>query len=120
MRQNATAWLTGISNKQIPNKRRIGKRYSFGTRTACSAAPMINVAMVDLAFVAERDTTVAEVNAVMREASGQAPLLGILGYSVAPLVSSDFNHNPASATFDATLTKVAGGLPIGCWIRLWL
>ena len=88
-----------------------GKLVGYGIRV-----PTINVAMVDLAFVAKRDTTVEEVNAVMQEASEQGPLLGILGYSVAPLVSSDFNHNPASATFDATLTKVAGRLvKVAAW-----
>jgi glyceraldehyde 3-phosphate dehydrogenase len=76
--------------------------------------PTINVAIVDLSFVAGRDTTVDEVNAVMREASEQGPLAGILRYSGAPLVSIDFNHDPASATFDATLTKVAGRLVKVC------
>jgi glyceraldehyde 3-phosphate dehydrogenase (phosphorylating) len=70
--------------------------------------PTINVAMLDLAFVAARDTTVEEVNAVMHEASAAGTLAGVLRYSQAPLVSIDFNHDPASATFDATLTKVAG------------
>jgi glyceraldehyde 3-phosphate dehydrogenase len=45
----------------------------------------------------------------MKEAS-QGALKGILGYNDAPLVSIDFNHNPASSTFDATLTKVSGRL----------
>ena len=76
--------------------------------------PTINVAIVDLSFVAARDTTVEEVNAVMREASEQRPLAGILRYSDAPLVSIDFNHDPASATFDATLTKVTGRLVKVC------
>ena len=70
--------------------------------------PTINVAMLDLAFVAARDTTVEEVNAVMHAASAVGPLARVLRYSQAPLVSIDFNHDPASATFDATLTKVAG------------
>jgi glyceraldehyde 3-phosphate dehydrogenase len=70
--------------------------------------PTINVAILDLTFVAARDTTVEEVNAVMQEAGAVGPLAGVLRYSNAPLVSTDFNHDPASATFDATLTKVAG------------
>ena len=70
--------------------------------------PTINVAILDLAFVAARDTTVEEVNAVMHEASAVGRLAAVLRYSNAPLVSIDFNHDPASATFDATLTKVAG------------
>jgi glyceraldehyde 3-phosphate dehydrogenase len=65
--------------------------------------------VVDLSFIAARDTTVEEVNAIMKEAS-QGALKGILGYNDAPLVSIDFNHNPASSTFDATLTKVSGRL----------
>jgi glyceraldehyde 3-phosphate dehydrogenase len=70
--------------------------------------PTINVTMLDVAFVAARDTTVEEVNPVMREASCVGPLASVLRYSQAPLVSIDFNHDPASATFDATLTKVVG------------
>ncbi|MBI3229889.1 MAG: type I glyceraldehyde-3-phosphate dehydrogenase [Burkholderiales bacterium] len=71
--------------------------------------PTINVSIVDLTFTASRDTTVDEVNAIMKEAS-EGALKGILDYNTAPLVSVDFNHNPASSTFDATLTKVSGNL----------
>jgi glyceraldehyde 3-phosphate dehydrogenase len=71
--------------------------------------PTINVSIVDLSFIAARDTTVDEVNAIMKEAA-EGPLKGILGYNVEPLVSVDFNHNPASSTFDSTLTKVSGRL----------
>jgi glyceraldehyde 3-phosphate dehydrogenase len=72
--------------------------------------PVINVSIVDLSFVAARDTTVDEVNDIMKKASEAAPLKGILGYNKAPLVSSDFNHDPRSSIFDATLTKVSGRL----------
>jgi glyceraldehyde 3-phosphate dehydrogenase len=72
--------------------------------------PTINVSIVDLAFIAARDTTVDEVNAIMKAASETGPLAGILHYSTGPLVSVDFNHDPASSTFDATLTKVSGRL----------
>jgi glyceraldehyde 3-phosphate dehydrogenase len=72
--------------------------------------PTINVSLVDLSFIAARDTTVDEVNAVMKAASESGPLKGILNYNKAPLVSIDFNHDPASSTFDATLTKVTGRL----------
>jgi len=72
--------------------------------------PVINVSIVDLSFIAKRDTTVDEVNAVMKAASESGPLKGILEYNTAPLVSVDFNHNPASSVFDATLTKVSGRL----------
>jgi glyceraldehyde 3-phosphate dehydrogenase len=70
--------------------------------------PTINVSIVDLSFVAKRPTSVEEVNKAAKEAS-EADLKGILEYSTEPLVSSDFNHNPASSIFDATLTKVAEG-----------
>ena len=71
--------------------------------------PTINVSIVDLSFVAARDTTVDEVNAIMKEAANGA-LKGILTYNTDPLVSIDYNHNPASSNFDATLTKVSGRL----------
>jgi glyceraldehyde 3-phosphate dehydrogenase len=71
--------------------------------------PTINVSIVDLSFIASRDTSVQEVNQIMREAS-EGALKGVLGYTEEPLVSVDFNHNPASSTFDATLTKVLGRL----------
>jgi glyceraldehyde 3-phosphate dehydrogenase len=70
--------------------------------------PTINVSLVDLTFEAARPTTVEEVNAIMKEASAGA-LKGVLNYNTAPLVSVDFNHDPASSTFDSTLTKVSGG-----------
>ena len=72
--------------------------------------PTINVSIVDLSFIAARDTTVDEVNAIMKAASDSGPLKGILNYNTAPLVSVDFNHDPASSTFDSTLTKVSGRL----------
>jgi len=71
--------------------------------------PTINVSMVDLSFVSARETTVEEVNSILKEAA-EGPLKGILAYNTDPLVSVDFNHNPASSTFDATLTKVSGNL----------
>jgi glyceraldehyde 3-phosphate dehydrogenase len=55
------------------------------------------------------DTTVEEVNAILKKAS-DSTLKGILAYNDAPLVSIDFNHNPASSIFDATQTKVIGNL----------
>ena len=71
--------------------------------------PTINVSIVDLSFIAARDTTAEEVNAIMKEASNGA-LKGILTSNTEPLVSVDYNHNPASSNFDATLTKVSGRL----------
>ena len=81
-----------------------GKLDGFAIRV-----PTINVSLVDLSFIAARDTTVEEVNAIMKESSGGA-LKGILTYQTEPLVSVDFNHNPASSNFDSTLTKVSGRL----------
>ncbi|MFL5086802.1 MAG: type I glyceraldehyde-3-phosphate dehydrogenase [Xanthobacteraceae bacterium] len=80
-----------------------GKLDGFSIRV-----PTINVSLVDLTFVAKKKTTVEEVNAAVKQAS-EADLKGILEYSSEPLVSSDFNHNPASSIFDATITKVSDG-----------
>ncbi len=82
-----------------------GKLDGFAVRV-----PTINVSLVDLCFIAARDTTVDEVNAIMKEAAESAALKGILNFNKGPLVSIDFNHDPASSTFDATLTKVSGRL----------
>ncbi|RYE68794.1 MAG: type I glyceraldehyde-3-phosphate dehydrogenase [Oxalobacteraceae bacterium] len=71
--------------------------------------PTINVSIVDLSFIAKRDTTVEEINSLMK-AAAEGPLAGILTYNSAPLVSVDYNHNPASSNFDSTLTKVSGRL----------
>jgi len=71
--------------------------------------PTINVSMVDLSFVAMRDSSAEEVNAILKTAS-EGSLKGILAYNTEPLVSVDFNHNPASSIVDASLTKVSGRL----------
>ena len=70
--------------------------------------PTINVSLVDLTFAASRGTTIEEVNDAMKDAS-QREFKGIISYNDAPLVSIDFNHDPASCNFDATLTKVTNG-----------
>jgi glyceraldehyde 3-phosphate dehydrogenase len=105
------------TQSQIPTKTRAaaavglvlpelnGKLDGFSMRI-----PTINVSFVDLSFIAARDTTVDEVNAIMKKASESGELKGILGYSTAPLVSVDFNHDPRSSIFDATCTKVSGRL----------
>jgi glyceraldehyde 3-phosphate dehydrogenase len=80
-----------------------GKLDGFAIRV-----PTINVSIVDLTFVAKRRTTVEEVNQAVKQAS-ETDLKGVLEYNTEPLVSSDFNHNPASSIFDATLTKVSEG-----------
>ena len=70
--------------------------------------PTINVSIVDLTFTAGRKTTVAEINAAIKKAAN-GELKDIIAYNDAPLVSVDFNHDPASSTYDATLTKVIEG-----------
>ena len=80
-----------------------GKLDGFAMRV-----PTINVSVVDLSFVSKRATSVEEINQTIKTAS-QGKLKGILEYSDGPLVSVDFNHNPASSIFDATLTKVSEG-----------
>ena len=67
--------------------------------------PTINVSMVDLSFSAARETTIEEINSLMKQASG-GPLKGVLEYNDVPLVSVDFNHNPASSIYDSELSKV--------------
>ena len=71
--------------------------------------PTINVSLVDLTFLASRDTSVEEVNAIIEEAA-RGYLKGVLEVNKLPLVSVDFNHNPASSIFDASQTKVNGRL----------
>ncbi|EKD74462.1 MAG: hypothetical protein ACD_44C00437G0002 [uncultured bacterium] len=81
-----------------------GKLDGFAIRV-----PMVNVSVVDFTFEALRDTTVHEINQLMRAAS-QTSLKNILAYVDEPLVSIDFNHHPASSIFDASGTKVLGRL----------
>src|SRR6202171_6067993 len=80
-----------------------GKLDGFAMRV-----PTINVSIVDLSFTAARKTTVQEIHDAVK-AAANGPLKGILAYNDAPLVSVDFNHDPASSTYDATLTKVIQG-----------
>ena len=70
--------------------------------------PTINVSMVDLSFTAARETTLEEINSLMKQAS-ETSLSGVLEYNDTPLVSVDFNHNPASSIYDAELSKVING-----------
>jgi glyceraldehyde 3-phosphate dehydrogenase len=81
-----------------------GKLDGFAIRV-----PTANVSIVDLTFTASRATTVEEVNSIMK-AAAEGPLKGVLEYTDDPVVSSDFNHNPASSIFDASLTKVSNGV----------
>ena len=70
--------------------------------------PTINVSAVDLTFVAARETSIEEINDIMK-AAADGSLKGVLAYNDEPLVSVDFNHDPASSTYDAGLTKVMQG-----------
>jgi len=80
-----------------------GKLDGFAVRV-----PTINVSLVDLSFIAKRATSVEEINAAMKQAA-EGSLKGVLAYTDEPLVSVDFNHNPASSIYDATMTKVIDG-----------
>jgi len=80
-----------------------GKLDGFSMRV-----PTLNVSVVDLCFVAKRETTVDEVNRLVKDAA-EGPMAGVLAYNDAPLVSIDFNHNPHSSIFDAGLTRVMDG-----------
>ena len=80
-----------------------GKLDGFSMRV-----PTINVSAVDLSFVAERDTSIDEINEIMK-AAAEGELKGVLAYNDEPLVSVDFNHNPHSSIYDAGLTRVMEG-----------
>ena len=79
-----------------------GKLDGFAIRV-----PTINVSLVDLTFVPKRKTDVKEINTILK-AAAEGELKGILNYTDLQLVSIDFNGNPASSTYDATLTKIVG------------
>jgi glyceraldehyde 3-phosphate dehydrogenase len=80
-----------------------GKLTGFSMRV-----PTINVSVVDLSFVAARATSKEEIDAAINEAANGS-LKGILGVNTKPLVSVDFNNDPRSSVYDATLTQVMGG-----------
>ncbi len=77
-----------------------GKLDGFAMRV-----PTLNVSVIDFTFIAKRSTTATEVNDIMRQAKSD-----VLHISDEPLVSIDFNHDPASAIFDTTQTKVMDNL----------
>lgn len=80
-----------------------GKLHGYAIRV-----PTINVSLVDLTFVAKRDTNAQEINQIVQK-EAQGRMQSVLEYCDIPLVSCDFNHNPASSIFDATLTQVING-----------
>ena len=67
--------------------------------------PTLNVSLVDLTITAARETSVEQINAILKSAADGK----VLGYTEEPLVSVDFNHSPLSATVDAGMTRVIGG-----------
>ncbi len=71
--------------------------------------PTINVSVVDLTFVASKKTSKEEIDQLLKTAS-EGSLKGVLGYNDKPLVSVDFNHDPASSTYESSFTKVNGTL----------
>ena len=81
-----------------------GKLDGFAMRV-----PTPNVSVVDLKFIAKRATTVDEVNSLLKAASENGPLKGVLGYSDEPLVSIDYNTDPRSSTVDSLETAVIDG-----------
>ncbi|WP_394268856.1 type I glyceraldehyde-3-phosphate dehydrogenase [Qipengyuania sp.] len=70
--------------------------------------PTPNVSLIDLTFVPGRDTTAEELNAALK-AAAEGAMKGVLDYTDQPLVSSDFNHHPASSTVDSLETAVLEG-----------
>ncbi len=82
----------------------VGKFDGFAMRV-----PTINVSVVDLTFVASRPTTKEEIDSLLKTAS-EGSLKGVLAFNDKPLVSHDFNHDPASSTYEAGFTKVTGGV----------
>ena len=72
--------------------------------------PTPNVSLVDFTFTPSRATTIEEINAALKAASANGAMAEILDYSDEPLVSHDYNHNPASATIDSLETTVLDGL----------
>src|SRR3546814_9694186 len=71
--------------------------------------PPPNVSIVDLTFTPKRDTSVEEINSLLKAASESGTLKGVLAYTDEPLVSIDFNHWPASSTVDSRETAEIGG-----------
>jgi glyceraldehyde 3-phosphate dehydrogenase len=81
-----------------------GKLHGFAIR-----APVPTGSVVDLTIEANRETTIEEINAAMKEASESSALRGLLEYTEDPIVSSDIVKNPASSIFDSQLTAVMDG-----------
>lgn len=89
-----------------------GRLHGYAVRV-----PVLNVSMVDLSFIASRSTSVDELDKIFQTAAQSKMMAGVLEYCDQPLVSADFNHNPASAIYDASLTQVIGGqlVKVSAW-----
>jgi glyceraldehyde 3-phosphate dehydrogenase len=70
--------------------------------------PTMDVSLVDLTLETEKPATKAAIHAAMKKAAESGPMAGILAYTEEELVSSDYIGNPASSTFDATMTSIVG------------
>ena len=79
--------------------------------------PLLTGSLIDCVFQVKRDTSVDEVNSLLKSGSETAPLKGILGYETRPLVSIDFKGNPASATIDALSTMVVNRRMVKIYAR---
>ncbi|HMN73202.1 MAG TPA: erythrose-4-phosphate dehydrogenase, partial [Rhodoblastus sp.] len=88
-----------------------GKLDGFAMRV-----PTPNVSVVDLKFIAKRATSKDEINAAIK-AAADGPMKKILGYTTAPNVSIDFNHDPHSSIFHMDQTKVMDG--VLCSVLSW-
>ena len=74
--------------------------------------PLLNASLTDCVFEVARETTVDEVNALLRAAATEGPLVGILGFEDRPLVSTDFLNDPRSSIVDGPSTMVVAGTQV--------
>lgn len=102
------------SSSMIPTSTGAAKALSLvlpeltGKLDGCAVrVPTPNVSMVDLTFNSNKNTSIDEINSIVKQASENS-LKGVLGYNDEPLVSVDYNHNPNSSIFDSLGTKVIG------------
>ena len=71
--------------------------------------PTIDVSLIDLSVITEKECTAEQVNAAMKKAAEEGPMAGVLDYTDIELVSGDYIGNPASSTVDGAMTRVIGG-----------
>jgi hypothetical protein len=99
---------THMTNSRLTDPEVLEWRYPVRVDGFAVRVPTANVSLVDLTFKPRRATSVDEINKLVKSAADGA-LKGVLAYTEAPLVSVDYNHDPASSTYDATLTKIIDG-----------